>query len=417
VASQPGDSLQLRTAWGRLVGVLTRTARLADPSLAEDAVQHVMLQAMRLWPTAGTPAAPLAWLTTVARNHLRDSLRARRHEVAWEPEAVDEPAVGPVPVLAGGELTDDELALMFACCDPVLPLASQVALALKVVCGFSLREIAAGLLTDQAALAQRLARARRLLAERGRPIALPVGAELPPRREAALNAIHLLFNEGYAASGGDVAQRADLCREAIRLARALAAHPATAHADADALAALLLLQGARLGTRLDARGDWLVLDAQDRSRWDAGMIAAGLAHLQRAQRAERLSAWHLRAGIASEHATAPSFAHTRWDEIVALYEALLHIDPSAPTRLAWAVALAQVRGAAAALAHVETLLVELPTPAIAYGHAAHAHLLQQLGRIEQARDALDRAIAHAPQPAAARLLQRKRDQLGPARVA
>ena len=348
-AVAPADALpaalpiDFRDAWRRLVGVLTRTHRLADPSLAEDAVQHALLQAMRLWPAAGTPAQPLAWLTTVARNHLLDALRARSgdvsidvdpgddggvRQVAAEPVAVD--PLGALP----GELADDELALLFACCDPALPVASQVALALKTACGFSLREIAAGLLSDEQAVAQRLARARKLLAARRDPIALPAGAALPPRRDAVLHAIHLLFNEGYAATDGAAAQRPDLCREAIRLARTLAAHPVTAHADADALAALLLLQGAWLGTRVDADGDWRLLEEQDRSRWDAAMIAAGLAHLQRAQRAQVLSAWHLRAGIAAEHATAARYADTRWDAIVALYEALLRIDAAPATRLA-----------------------------------------------------------------------------------
>lgn len=407
-------ALDFRAAWGRLVGVLVRTHRLADPALAEDAVQHAMLQATRLWPVAGTPAQPLAWLTTVARNHLRDALRARAQEVRFD-DASDE--AGPAGVIeaadavAAGELGDDELALIFACCDPALPVASQVALALKTVCGLSLREIAAGLLCEEAAVAQRLARARRVLAARREPVRLPAGAELPPRRDAALLAIHLLFNEGYAASGGEAAQRPDLCREAIRLARALAAHPVTAHAEADALAALLLLQGAWLGERVDADGHWRLLDEHDRAQWDSAMIAAGLAHLQRAQRAQALSIWHLRAGIAAEHATAPTLAHTRWAAIAAAYDALLALDPAPATRLSRAVAHGFAQGPAAGLAQLASLLEVLPAGLRAHGLAAQAEMLARLGRRADAADALDRAIAQASTPAAQRLLMRKRARL------
>jgi RNA polymerase sigma-70 factor (ECF subfamily) len=402
------DPAFFRAAWGRIVGLLTRSYRLADPSLAEDAAQHALLQALRQWPVAGAPDEPLAWLTTVARNHLLDSFRTGARLQPWEAlRPGDEPQAPDHPPLAPGELNDDELALLFACCDPSLPLASQVALALKVVCGFSLREIAAGLLSDESALAQRLARARRTLAARAERIALPAGDALPPRREAALHAIHLLFNEGYAASSGEAGQRPDLCREAIRLARSVAAHPATAHPDADALAALLLLHGARLPSRMDGDGDWLLLDEQDRMQWDRSMMAAGLAHLQRAQRAERLSAWHLRAGIASEHATAPSFAATQWPHILRLYDVLLQLDAAPTTQLARTIALGQVNGAQAGLAALARVLPTLPHSARSYGLAAQAQWLAESGDVGGACSVLEEAAACAPQPAAQRLLQRR----------
>jgi len=405
--------LDFRDAWGRLVGVLTRTHRLADPALAEDAVQHAMLQATRLWPAGGAPDAPMAWLTTVARNHLRDALRARSGEVAFDSDTADASLAASVEAAApslAGELTDDELALMFACCDPALPVATQVALALKTVCGFSLREIAAGLLSDEAAVAQRLTRARRHLAARREPVALPAGAELARRRDAALVAIQLLFNEGYASSGvaADASpQRPDLCREAIRLARALAAHAATAHPDADALAALLLLQGAWLGARVDAQGDWRLLEEHDRSQWDGAMIAAGLAHLQHAQRAAALSPWHLRAGIASEYVTAPSFSQTRWDAIVAGYDALLVLEDAPATRLARAVALSYAAGEGPALAQLATLIDDLPPALKSYGLAARGELLRRLGRRQEAIAALETALTITAPPAARRLLTRR----------
>lgn len=418
----PAAAVDFRAAWGRLVGVLVRTHRLADPSLAEDAVQHAMLQATRLWPVGGPPQSPLAWLTTVARNHLRDALRARAVEASLDVDAVDvvdiveaaaaDAGWGDDTATATGELGDDELALLFACCDPALPVASQVALALKTVCGFSLREIAAGLLSDEAAIAQRLARARRTLAARAEPIGLPAGPALPERRDAALLAIHLLFNEGYAATAGDDAQRPDLCREAIRLARAVAAHPATAHAEADALAALLLFQGAWLGQRVDAQGDWRLLDEHDRAHWDPSMIAAGFAHLQRAQRADALSVWHLRAGIASEHASAPGVTQTRWQAIAAAYDTLVRLDPAPATRLAQAVAVSFAHGPAAGLALIDRLQAALPAALRAHAHAARADMSSRLGRHAEARTALDQAIALAPTPVARRLMQRKRARLG-----
>lgn len=219
----------------------------------------------------------------------------------------------------------------------------------------------------------------------------------------------MLFNEGYTSTIDNTAQRPDLCREAIRLARALAAHAATAHPDADALAALLLLQGAWLGARVDAQGDWRLLEDRDRGQWDATMIAAGLANLQRAQRAEHLSAWHLRAGIASEYVTAPHFHATRWDEIVAFYDLLLQLGATPATRLAHAVALAHVDGPAAALARIDPLIAALPAPMQSYGHAARGEMLRRQGQFLAAHDALTCAIAAADSPATRRLLMRKRD--------
>lgn len=406
------DAAFFRAAWGRIVGVLVRSHRLADPSAAEDAAQHAMLQALRLWPAGGVPDAPLAWLTTVARHHLADHWRHGERALPWDalpPEA--EPAVTDTPV-APGELGDDELALLFACCDPALPLATQVALALKVLCGFSLREIAAGLLDDAGALAQRLARARRVLASRAQPIGLPAGPELATRREAALHAIHLLFNEGYAASEGDDAQRPDLCREATRLARALAAHPAATHPDAHALAALLLFHGARLGSRVDAAGDWRLLQAQDRATWDRGMIAMAYAHLERAQQAEALSAWVLRAGIAAEHASAPRAEDTPWAQIAAHYALLVRLDPSPATRLAQAVAVGEADGAVAGLAAVDAVLPALTGAVRVHGLAARAHHLVRLGRAAEATEALREALAIDPPPAARRLLERRLAETG-----
>jgi RNA polymerase sigma-70 factor, ECF subfamily len=252
------------------------------------------------------PANPAGWLYRVARHEAIDALRvAGRHEAWPDDEDAAAAALPAMPSPEGRfscELDDQELALLFAACHPALPAASQVAIALRALAGLDLASIAAGLLCSEAALAQRLTRAREQIAPE--QLRLPAGHELAPRRDAVLTALSLAFHAGARArtrgSDADARQAATtLCWEAIRLARALAAHPAAAHADADALAAMLLLHGARLSGQLDEAGDIVLLPGQPRDRWDAGMVRMGLAHLQAAQRAEWLSRWHLLAGIAA----------------------------------------------------------------------------------------------------------------------
>ncbi|MBL8303488.1 MAG: hypothetical protein JNM26_12020, partial [Ideonella sp.] len=331
-------------------------------------------------------------------------------------EDLDEPApAAATTVPAGrfaGELDDDELALLFAACHPAVPVASQVAIALRSLTGLDLATLADALLTSEAALAQRLARARAALASV--PLEVPAGAELPPRREAVLSALWVMFGEGSKAGGRQGSREAGearvlaLCWEAIRLARALAAHPVTAHGDADALAALLLFHGARLSGRLDDAGDIVPLPGQPRDRWDAGMLRMGFVHLRAAQRAERLSRWHVLAGIASEHAIAPDYARTDWARIVAGYALLLRIDPSPAPRLAHAIALAEAGEPAQARERLAALLPEVPDALKPHTRAALARAHERLGDAAAADRWLDAAIAAVRHPADARLLQRRR---------
>jgi RNA polymerase sigma-70 factor (ECF subfamily) len=292
-----------------------------------------------------------------------------------------------------------------------VPLASQIALALRASCGLDLRQIADGLLTSEAALAQRLARARVALA--GQTLEAPAGAELAPRREAVLATLMLMFQAGWHASGrlgererGE-AEALALSWEAIRLARALAAHPAAAHADADALAALLLLHGARLSGRLDAAGDIVPLAGQPRDRWDQGMVRMGLVHLDAAKRATRLSRWHLLAGIAAEHAVAVDWQHTDWPSIVGYYEQLVELDPSAAPRLGHAIALAEGGAAAEARERLLALLPETPEALRAHTLAALARAHERLGDLRAARANLEEAILRARHEADARALARR----------
>ncbi len=403
----------LATQRRRVVAHLARSLGLPHLGLAEDAVQSAALRALELWPAQGVPANPPGWLYRVARHEAIDALRvAGRHE-RWPDD--DEPAsalpcaaLSPQPAAEGrfaGELDDEELALLFTACHPAVPLASQVALALRVVASLDLATIAAALLCSEAALAQRLARAREALSPQ--QLRLPAGHELAPRREAVLTVLSLAFHAGARARarqlGGDTAS---LCWEAIRLARALAAHPVAADADADALAATLLLHGARLTGQLDEAGDIVLLPGQPRDRWDAGMVRMGLAHLQAAQRAPVLSRWHLQAGIAAEHATAVDYAHTDWRTIVGYYELLVKLDASAAPRLGHAIALAEAGEPARALALLQSLQAEVPPALAAHALAAQARAHERIGATDAAVQLLRQAQALAPHAAEARALAR-----------
>lgn len=400
----------------RVVARLARSLGLAHLALAEDALQTAALRALELWPQQGVPSNPAGWLYRVARNEAIDALRlAGRHD-SWS-DADDSPLLPRVAASSGrlaGELDDDELALLFAACHPALPPASQVALALRTLAGLELAVLAPLLFSTEAALAQRLARARTILS--GQRLQLPAGHELPPRREAVLTTLTLMFHTGQQASGrqGDApaAQHAMApCWEAIRLARAVAAHPATAAAEADALAALLLLHGARLTGRIDDAGDMVLLPGQPRDRWDAGLLRLGFAHLQASQRGTQLSRWHLLAGIAGEHALAPNHDGTNWLAIVRYYDQLLLLDSSAAPRLGHAIALAEAGAPASALVHLQTLLPQVPAALRAHTLAALARAAERLGDTQAAAAWLEQAIAVVPHAADARLLARRRDQL------
>ena len=407
----------LATQRRRVVAHLARSLGLSHLALAEDAVQSAALCALEVWPAQGVPANPAGWLYRVARHEAIDALRVAGHHDAWPEDGDAAEAALPLhPSPSGrfaGELDDEELALLFTACHPRVPPASQVALALRVLTGLDHATIAAGLLCSEAALTQRLARARGILSIE--QLCLPAGHELPPRREAVLTVLALAFHAGARAraraqpvQGHDATQ---LCWEAIRLARALASHATAAHADADALAALLLLHGARLTGALSEAGDIVLLPGQPRDRWDAGMVRMGLVHLQRAQRAEKLSRWHLQAGIAAEHATAADYASTDWPAIVQYYDTLVALDGSAAPRLGQAIALAEAGAPQRALALLQALQPELPAALLAHLLAAQARVHERLGDASQAKCLLLQAVAAAPHAADARALARRADAL------
>jgi RNA polymerase sigma-70 factor, ECF subfamily len=389
------DHLFRREA-GRLVARLVR--RLGGRlDLAEDAVQHAMVQALRTWPFHGVPDRPDAWLARVAHNVALDALRAARRTATASRELAEEAGsdagTSDPPAVLAGELDDDRLALMFACSHPIVPHASRVALTLNVVGGFGVREIARAFVVDAASMAQRLVRAKRLLSDHAVRFEVPAGGEIEERLDAVLQVIYLLFNEGYDASSGEDWVRSDLCDEALRLVELVVAHPATVRPAAHALAALLYLLAARLPGRLDTAGALILLDEQDRGRWDRRAIAVGLRHLAAAARGDQLSSYHLQAEIAALHAAAPSFGQTHWAEVVALYDQLLALDSSPVIALNRAVALAEARGATAGLAAVAELERGGALSAYLPYHAVRGELLRRAGEMSAAAMAFARAAA------------------------
>ena len=281
------DSLA-RDSTSRLVAALARRLGAGRIAIAEDAVQHALMQALSSWPFKGVPDKPAAWLAVVARNRALDLLRHEARNVALDDEAF---AVEPQQPASDGhfdrELSDDELALLFAVCHPALSPEMRVTFALKTVCGLTVPQIASGLLSEPTAIAQRLVRARKQLEAAGVAIEAPPPEALPERAESVRTALYLMFNEGYSASSGEALVQPEFCVEAVRLSRALAQHPVTAGPASDALAALLALTAARLPTRVGPDGVAQLLEDQPRSQWDRGLIALGFAHLERSAAGER----------------------------------------------------------------------------------------------------------------------------------
>ena len=395
------DSLA-RDSASRLVAALARRLGAGRIAVAEDAVQHALMQALSLWPFKGVPDRPEAWLSTVARNRALDLLRSESRSLALAEELVP---LSPASAAGEGrfdrELNDDELALLFAVCHPALSPEMRVTFALKTVCGLTVPQIASGLLSEPTTIAQRLVRARRQLETAGVAIEAPPPDALPERAESVCTAVYLMFNEGYSASSGEALVQPEFCVEAVRLARALAAHPTTAGPASDALAALLALTAARLPTRVGPDGVAQLLQDQPRAEWDHGLIALGLAHLDRSAQGDVLTIWHLRAEIASLHAMAPSAGETDWPRIASVYEQLLVLDPSPMVELARAVAIARTEGPAAGLA----VLPEMSGNP--YGEAARGLFLAELGRAAEARHHFEQAQCLARTDPERRLMARR----------
>jgi RNA polymerase sigma factor (sigma-70 family) len=390
-----------------VVGMLVRL--LGSVDRAEEIFQQSLVVALERWPEEGVPRNPGAWLATVAKRRAIDEIRLTRlHDAKHEIIARDEDGVAspsdprPIP--------DDRLRLIFTCCHPALTPDSQVAITLRLVCGFETGEIARAFLVSEPTIAQRLVRAKRTIAERRLVWAEPDPAELPERLAAVLAVVYLVFNEGYAASSGTLLQRTDLAREAIELGGVVAALLPDAP-EVHGLLALMELQMSRSVARTDANGAIVLLEEQDRSRWDRARIDRGLAHLARAGTGAR-GPYRLQAEIAACHAIAPSWQATDWGRIADVYGELARVAPSPVVELNRAVAVAMCHGPAAGLAIVDGLR-DLPAMReYRLLPATRADLLRRLGRLAEARDEYERALALSENAAEREFLARRRDDLG-----
>ncbi len=374
----------------RLVASLARQLGLARLELVEDAVHDALVAALRHWPLRGVPERPEAWLAEVARRRAIDRLRGER----VRERARDDSALATLA--ATGDASDDQLAMLFACCDPRLPLESRVALALKTLCGLSVREIARACHASDAAIEQRITRSKQRIAKERIDLQMPPEHELPDRLQAVGEVLYAMFATGHAAGAGAELTRPELVREAIRLGELLFELEPLRCPETHALLALFWLHASRLPARQDERGEVLTLAEQDRSRWDRAAIARGFAHLERAATGDRVSRWHVEASIASCHAMARDAASTDWPRILAAYDELCANWPSPFARLSRAVALARVEGPSAGLR-------ELASPDLC-GELARHHLLPaargelqaQLGDLSSAAVAFREALALAP---------------------
>jgi RNA polymerase sigma-70 factor (ECF subfamily) len=392
-----------RSDWGRVLATVIRLT--GDFGLAEEATQEAFEAALARWREDGVPEHPLAWLVQTARNIAIDRLR-RKKVLAGKLEtyAADLEAATGEPALPT-EIPDDRLRLVFTCCHPALALEAQVALTLRTLVGLETDEIARAFMVPPATIAQRLVRSKRKIAEAKIPYVVPETSEMPERLHAVLTVLYLVFNEGYAATRGASMLRTDLCAEAIRLARVVRALLGSAPpAEVTGLLALMLLHDARRDARVDASGDVVLLDDQDRSRWDAAQIAEALPLVDEAMRDEP-GAFAIQAAIALVHGRAKRKEHTDWNEIVRLYDLLERAQPSPVVSLNRAVAVAMVDGPDAALAIVDALGEALDGYHLY--HAARADLLRRKGDLAAAARAYARALELVGNDSERRFLERR----------
>jgi RNA polymerase sigma factor (sigma-70 family) len=399
-----------RHEYGRLVAVLVRRVGLRHLEAVEDAVQAALLAALTAWVTSGIPDNADAWLYRVAHNHLLGVLRKDQGHRTILDAAADEDADNDEHLVSpafAGEVRDELLRMLFVCCDGRIPQESRLVLALKTLCGFSTGEIAFRLFTSEANVHKRLARARDRLRESELDTQTPSLDSLRSRLASVHAVIYLLFNEGYLSMDAEHAIRAELCDEAIRLGALLANHPVGAGPPTFALLALMHLHAARLASRQDATGGLLLLEEQDRSRWDAEHLRQGATWLERAGHGDTFTRFHAEAAIAAEHCFAPSFAETRWNEIAELYELLERIDSSPLHSLNRAVAVAQARGPQAGLATLEHVVPPAWLNGHYLWHAVLADLHHRVGNAGAAARHREQAISAAPSAAVRQLLERR----------
>lgn len=398
-----------RTESRRVFATLVRLLR--DFDLAEEAMHEAFSQAVTQWAASGIPENPRAWLVSTGRFKAIDALRRRERfdelsrEIAVRLEEVAESNAAR----AGHDIEDDRLRLIFTCCHPAIDPKVQVPLTLREVCGLTTEEVASAFLTSSATMAQRIVRGKSKIRDAGIPFSIPSADELPDRLDAVLSVIYLVFNEGYSASSGNSLTRVDISREAIRLGRLLV--ELLPNPESLGLLALMLLQESRRLTRVDADGDLILLEEQDRTRWNRDDINEGLQLVFRVMSTRRFGVYSLQAAIAAEHARAPTASATDWRQITALYDALLAINPSPIIELNRAVAVAMRDGPQAGLSLIHTILDGKELTEYHLSHAALADLYRRASRHAEARAAYERALVLAQQEPERRFLRKRLNEL------
>jgi len=405
------DHLFRREA-GRLVAALTRIFGIQNLALAEDVVQDAFCRALEVWKVRGVPDNPAAWLMAVAKHRALDVVRQQRTAKTFAPELarVLESEWTLLPTIeeafTSTIIRDEQLRMMFSCCDPRLPEDSEIALMLNVLCGFGAGEIASAFLISPAAAEKRISRGKRVLAESTALFDLS-DADFSERLSAVIHTLYLLFNEGYHSASRRSAVRTELCDEAIRLAHLLSDYPPADQPETHALIALMYLQAARVRSRIDSGGGLTPLFEQDRSHWDAELIALGIQHLERASTGSVVSRYHIEAAIAAAHASAPSLAHTDWNQIVFLYDRLFALAPSPVVALSRAIAIGERDGAQAGLEALHAIDDRNRLRRYPFYAAAIAEMELRLGRLDAARTLFTQAAALGRNPAERHYLERR----------
>src|SRR5215813_9412831 len=402
-----------RSESGRVLATLVRL--LGDLDLAEESMHEAFAAALESWPRTGIPDNPRPWLISTARFKAIDAMRrrarfdgAQRDLVAHMESRVNDAPSGNEEI-GDEEIEDDRLRLIFTCCHPALPPEGQIALTLREICGLTTEEIARAFLVTPATLAQRIVRAKAKIRETPIPYEVPTPEELPERLGAVLQVIYLVFNEGYSAAAGTEVTRGELTSEAIRLGRLLT--ELQPEPEVIGLLSLMLLQESRHAARTSPTGELILLEDQDRSLWNREQIAEGVALVEKALKSQRFGSYTLQAAIAGVHAEAESPAATDWRQIVALYNQLVRIQPSAVVHLNRAVAIAECDGPEAGLAHIDALLEHGELANYYLAHSARAELYRRLGRTAEARASYEKALALTQQEPERQFLQGRIRQL------
>ncbi len=375
---------------------------LGDFDLAEDALHEAFLAAAEQWPREGMPRNPRSWLISAGRFQAIDAVRRRARYDASLKRFAHESKVSEELSADFDYIADDDLRLIFLCCHPALSLDAQVALTLREACGLTTEEIAQAFVARPSAIAQRIVRAKSKIRDAGIAYEVPADEDLTQRLQGVLHVIYLLFNEGYEASFGPSLLRVDLCGEAVRLARLIA--ELLPSAEIYALLALMLFQHSRRNARMGPEGELILLDDQDRSKWDRAAISQAQAFLKRALEDGRMSRYACEASIAQVHAAAPRPQDTDWTKIVRLYDVLLELDPSPIIQLNRAAAIAMRDGPAAGLALMEEIIDRGALSDYRFAHSARADMYRRLGRIGEARSAYARALELTEQEAERRYI-------------